>query len=126
MRDLKNNLDAAQSIAPAVYTADADGAGVDLQGYDAAMLVFHPGTVTDGTHTPKVQESDSLATGYTDVATADLEGTLVALASDVPQRVGYKGSKRYIKAYVTVTGSPVTGGVYGAEAIRGLRRQAPV
>ena len=114
----------AEAIAPAAYTADANGTGIDLQGYDAAMVVFHPGTITDGTHTPKVQESDDNST-WNDVAAADQEGTLSALANNTVQRVGYKGAKRYVKAVVTVTGA-TSGGVYGAEVVRGLPDIAPV
>jgi len=124
MRDIKNNADLQQSIAPAARTATVNGSGVDLRGYDAAMLVFHPGTITDGTHTPKLQESDDDST-YTDVATADQDGTLADLASNVIQRVGYKGAKRYLRGVVTVSGA-TSGGVYGAGVVRALPHQAPV
>lgn len=124
MRDLKSNIGVVQSIAPAAITATASGAGIDLQGFNSACVVFHPGTITDGTHTPKVQESDDDST-YTDVAAADLQGTLAALASDTIQRVGYKGTKRYIRAVSTVAGA-TTGGVYGAEVILGNPALAPV
>ncbi len=124
MRDLKNNIDLAPSIAPATYNADADGTGVDLKGFMAAVIAFHPGTITDGTHAPKIQESDDDVT-YTDVPADDQEGTLSNLATDTLQRVGYKGGKRYVKAFVTVTPG-VTGGIYAAEVIRGLPASAPV
>ena len=97
---------------------------MDLQGFDGGVVVFAVGTITDGTHTPKVQESDDDST-YTDVAAADLEGTLAALASDVNQRVGYKGNKRYIRDVSTVGGAS-TGGVYAGVVVRGLPHRAPV
>lgn len=124
MRDLKNNLSEATSLAPAARTATANGTGVDLKGFGAAEVFFNVGTITDGTHTPNVQESDDDST-YTDVAAADLEGTLAALASNTNQAVGYKGSKRYIRAVSTVSGA-TTGGVYAAVVIRALPNVAPV
>jgi hypothetical protein len=78
------------------------------------------GTITDGTHTPKLQESDDNAT-FTDVAAGDLEGTFAVLATGVNQHVGYKGRKRYLRAVITVAGA-TTGGIYGAAIIRA---QAP-
>jgi hypothetical protein len=122
--DLKSNVDVAQSLAPAARTATANGTGVDLRGYEAAMCVFHPGTITDGTHTPSLEESDDDAT-YTAVAAADMDGTWAALASNTIQRVGYKGAKRYIRAVITVSGA-TTGGVYGASVARGRPAAAPL
>ena len=124
LRDLKPNLDVVQALAPAARTATVNGTGVDLRGYDAAMVVFHPGTITDGTHTPSVEESDDNST-FTAVAAADLAGTLANLASNTIQRVGYRGVKRYIRPRVVVSGA-TTGGVYGAEVVRGYPALRPV
>lgn len=124
LRDLKSDIDVAQTLGPAARTASANGAGVDLRGYDSAAVVFHPGTITDGTHTPKLQESDDNAT-FTDVAAGDQSGTLAALASNTIQRVGYKGTKRYIRAVSTVAGA-TTGGVYSAEVMRGHAHHKPL
>ena len=74
MRDLKNNVDVVKSIDPATYNSNQTGTGVDLRGNDSAMAVIQSGALTDGTHTPKLQESDDDST-YTDVAAADLEGS---------------------------------------------------
>lgn len=124
MRDLKSNISEVTSLAPAARTATANGTGVDLKGFGSAEVLFVPGTITDGTHTPSVMESDDNST-YTAVAAADLDGTLAALASTTNQVVGYKGSKRYIRATSTVAGA-TTGGVYAAVVILGLPNVAPV
>ena len=124
MRDLKNNLSEATSLAPAARTATANGTGVDLRGYDSAQVLFVVGAITDGTHTPKVQESDDDST-YTDVAAADQDGTLANIAANTNQVVGYKGTKRYLRAVSTVSGA-TTGGVYSAVVIRGNPEHAPV
>lgn len=124
MRDLKNNLQTVSSLAPAARNASANGSGVDLQGFDAAMVTFVVGTITDGTHTPSVEESSDNSV-FTAVAAADLIGTLAALASATNQSVGYRGAKRYVRAVSTVAGA-TTGGVYAAVVVRGRPAQGPV
>lgn len=118
MRDIKSIFDVATSLPPAARTATANGSGVDLRGYDAALVMMVVGTITDGTHTPKLQESSDNST-FTDVAASDLVGSFSNLASNTPQRVGYIGSKRYVRVVVTVSGA-TTGGVYGAVIVRGM------
>lgn len=125
MRDLRSEIDVVNSLAPdGDRTSSANGSGVDLANCDSAVIVFHAGTITDGTHTPKVQESDDNAT-FTDVAAADLIGTLSNITSNSMQRVSYIGSKRYVRAVVSVTGA-TTGGMYTASVIRGRARKQPM
>jgi hypothetical protein len=128
-RDLKTTLDVVQSLAPAARTnGTATGAAVDLQGFDGAVLEFSAGAWTDGTHTPALHESAD-GTTYAAVGTADQQGTLTALSGtaqqNAVQRVGYIGSKRYVKAMV-VTASATTGALSAANVIRGHARQEPV
>jgi hypothetical protein len=104
------------SLAPQARTASANGTSADLAGYRGAICVLAVGAITDGTHTPKLQESNDNAS-FTDVVAADLEGTFAALATGVNQAVGYKGRQRYIRAVVTVAGA-TTGGIYGAVLLR--------
>lgn len=126
--DMKNNLSVAQSITPAAYTADTNGAGVDLANFGGALVIIDAGVDTDGSHTFEVQESDDDST-YTAVADADLIGTepVVAAPADGDQiyRIGYVGSKRYIRVATTVTGT-TTGAVYGASVVRSGARKAPI
>lgn len=124
MKDLKNSLNAVTTLAPAARTATENGVGVDLQGFDGALVVIQAGTITDGTHSVKVQESDDNST-FTDVAADDLIGSLVDLTSDTVQRVSYIGVKQYIRVVSTVSGA-TTGGVYSALVVRGAARKYPV
>lgn len=125
MFDQKSTLNTASSIAPgAAITATENGAGVDLSNFNSATVVFNVGTITDGTHTPSIEESDDNAT-FTAVDPSLLIGTLTALASNTVQSIGYIGTKRYIRAVSTVTGSPATGGYYTAEVVRGNGRKQP-
>ncbi len=122
--DLYHALDMATTLAPATRNASANGTGVDLSGYNGVFIVAQVGTITDGTHTLVVQESDDNAT-FTNVAAGDLLGTLAALATNVNQKVGYRGTKRYVRVNTTVSGA-TTGGAYGVTVIRGNARKQPV
>mgnify|MGYP000966908131 CR=1 FL=1 len=126
MRDLENRLDVAQSVVPSGNrNASVNGTGVDLQVYDGAVVIVTGDTVTDGTHTPKVQESDDNSS-YTDVAAADLVGTaLVAITAASVQKVSYVGAKRYIRAVVTVAGA-TTGAKFAAVVVRGYPARQPL
>lgn len=123
-KDLNKDLASATSLAPAARTATANGTGIDLQGFGASMVVWNVGAITDGTHTPKLQESDDNST-FTDVAAANLSGTHAALTANTNQEIGYIGRSRYVRPVVTVTGSPATGGVYAALVVRGRAKTLP-
>lgn len=122
MRDIKNNVDIVKSIDPATYNSDQTGTGVDLRGFGSSMAAIQSGALTDGTHTPKLQESDD-DSAYTDVASADLGGSFANISADAIQRVGYKGAKRYVRVFVTSSGT--TGAIYSASIVRGLPSFAP-
>jgi hypothetical protein len=129
MKDLYNNLSGAQSLAPAARAASANGTGVDLQGYDAAVVAIDAGLWTDGTHAFTLEESDALASGYSAVAAADLLGSQPTIdAADEDETVytfGYRGGKRYVRVVQTVSGA-TTGMVAGASILRGKPHHAPV
>lgn len=120
---MKNNVDAVKTINPAVYNSNPPLAGVDLRGFDSAMAVIQSGALTDGTHTPKLQESDDNS-AYTDVTASDLDGSFTNIAANAVQRVGYKGSRRYIRVFVASNGT--TGALYGASVLRGVPHHTPV
>jgi len=126
MRDLEARLDVVQSLVPTgARTASANGTGVDLQGYDGALAIITADTITDGTHTPKLQESDDNST-FTDVGSTDQVGTaLVAITAASVQRIAYIGAKRYIRVVVTVSGA-TTGGKYAACVVRGYPSRQPL
>ena len=127
MRDMKNNVDAVNSLAPATYTATGNGSGADLQGYSGAMVVFHAGTADTGngdeTYTPSVEESDDNS-AFNAVAAGDLEGALSNMTANSVQRVGYKGSKRYIRARLVLGGTTPSIDA-SALVLRGLPHHAP-
>lgn len=130
LRDLKTRIDCVMAIAPIVRTANTavNGATCDLQGYNSAMAIMTFGAWTDGTHTPKLQDSPDNSV-WTDVVAADMVGTFIALSSAVnqnaSQRVGYIGSQRYLRLVLTTAGATVGAGS-SAEIVRGDAAQNPL
>lgn len=116
------------SLAPAVRTnGTINGTGVDLSAAGVQTVVFHFGAYTDGTHTPSVQESADNSS-FTAVAAGDLDGTLSAVSSgagaNTTQKVGYIGTKRYLRA-VMVTSGATTGAASAAQVVLSDIKKAP-
>lgn len=128
MRDMVSNIDVLNTIDPDDYTSTVTGVVIDLQGFDSATVAFMVGTLTDGVHTVKLQHGDEVGAGdMADLAATDWTGrALDILHSDVNQRVGYIGNKRYIRAVNTITGSPSTGVQLAVGVVRGKPGVAPV
>lgn len=125
------NVTARASLNPAARTATATGAGVDRNvGADmhrTAMVLVHTGTITDGTHTIEVQDSDDNTT-FTAVADQYLQGTEPAIGvadDDKLFFIGYIGVRRYLRVVSTVAGA-TTGGIYGVSVLLGEPRRGPV
>ncbi|MBB2485411.1 hypothetical protein H5407_09245 [Mitsuaria sp. WAJ17] len=123
MIDLKNQLDVVQSLAPAARNASANGTGVDTVNYNGVMAVAECGALTDGTHTPVLQESDDNSV-FSPVAAGQLVGAFAPLATNTVQRVGYAGTKRYLRLALTVAGA-TTGAVTSGVIVGGALRKAP-
>jgi hypothetical protein len=88
----------------------------------------HIGAVTDGTHVFTIQESDN-GSDWTTVGAAQLQGSAISVTNANDERVfelGYTGSARYLRGVVTVSGSPATGGAYGAVIALSGSRRTPV
>lgn len=130
-RSLYNTAIAKSTITPAVHSATATGTAVDRlvdgDGARSALILVSAGTVTDGTHTVQVQDSPN-GTDWTAVADEFLQGPEPAITSANDERVheiGYVGHQRYLRVVSTVSGSPVTGGVYSAVILLGWPRRMP-
>lgn len=125
LRDLASNLDVRESIRPAVHTASVNGQTVDMRGYNSALVAITVGAVAgSGNVTPKMQESDDDST-WSDVAAADLQGSFPAdLAADTVYKVGYLGSKRYVRAVGTLNSG--TSVAYAAAFVLGDANLLPV
>ena len=138
MKDLANNISAAQSLAPAVRTSDTNGTGVDLQGFESATIIVDTGAegVTLSTSVKidfKLEESsdDSTYTAVTSATavtdgTVDSNGVFLTLDdnAETPQiaSIGYVGGARYSRVVADFTGSHSTGTPVAASVIKGSPR----
>lgn len=134
-RDLEARLDAVASLVPANRTADANGTGVDLRGYDGALVIASIGAEGDTLSgsvsiSVELEESDDDST-FTDVAAADILGgnggssgqfALIDDNAEAPavHKVAYIGNKRYIRAVWNVTGTHTVGTPGEVVVVRGL------
>lgn len=122
MRDFARNISPALSLPPAARNATANGTAVDLLGFGTAAVLVTFGAWTDGTHTPKLQESDNGTSGWTDVASIDMAGSFSAVSSaagqNAVQRASYIGNKRFIRPVLTLSGA-TTGALSSVQVVRG-------
>ena len=133
MKDSYNNVKTELSLYLQALTALADGdAIIDLQGFESALIQVFSGTITDGTlYTFELTHGDDSAlSDGVPVPDADLLGSEPSFAAatedDTVKEFGYIGSKRYLRVDLSaVTGSPVTGGIFGAAIVKGEPRHAP-
>ena len=142
MRDLSNNIVPVVSLAAAVRTADANGTGVDLQGYESATVLVDVGaegdTLSSSVHFEvSLEHSDDNST-FSDVAQADIvDGTIASggiflkldgTTGGNPDtaggvfRVGYVGGKRYVRVVLAKTGTHSNGTPLGAMVVKGHAR----
>lgn len=126
-RDFVSCIDTEVSVTPdGNRTTDVTGSSVDLQGADSAAAIVHYGTITDGTFTAKLQESDSSGSGFSDVTSADLVQSFAdatSTESNSTQQVSYIGNKRYIRVVVTQTGTSTGGKLSAVVAKAHLSRE---
>jgi len=108
--DVHNELLASNLIA-GTYTANVDGAGIDLQGYQGVLKVIlssGDGGGTGPTLDAKIQDSADNSTF------ADISGkvfTQVISASIQSLAIDTRAVKRYIRAVLTITGTSPTFGL---------------
>jgi hypothetical protein len=129
--DLYNRIGIVPDVAPAAHTSTVTSTGIDRTAYengiDSTVCELTVGAWTDGTHTPKIQDSPDNTT-WTDVAATYLQGSFTAISGsgqqNAVQKVGYLGLQRYVRAVVTVSGA-TTGAIYGANWIIGGAHYLP-
>lgn len=121
MRDIMNRVHIAPAFAPKAAVTDNTAqvsTVADLRGYDGGMLAYILGTNadTDMTYTLLIEDSDDNS-AFTAVADAYLNGTEVLGSADFSddgetRKIGYNGTKRYLRA--TITPANNTGNVFVA------------
>ena len=114
-RDLLNNIHPVRALSPASVADNAAQVSqiIDTRGYDSLTFLIATGSIVDtnATFAVKVDHSDaSDLSGSVAVADAELVGT-EALAGfqfdddNEIRKVGYVGSKRYVRLTITPTGN---------------------
>lgn len=134
MRDMHSNIKVLNAITPQAVgtTGAANGklSGIlDRQGYEAVEFVFQSGasaSVAD-TITPVVFEAAATGDSFTSVADADLLGTeagqkLTLTAAGV-SKIGYIGTKRYLKLRLYGVGTATA--IVSAVAVMGNASRVP-
>jgi hypothetical protein len=116
MRDLMNNVHVVNAIPPVAARTDNTAivsSIIDVRDFDSCMFAISVGANTDvnATFAVLLEESDaSNMSGQNAVADADLNG-LESLAGfqfdddNETRKLGYRGSKRYIRLTITPTGN---------------------
>lgn len=131
VHDLYNRLSIVLDSAPAAHTSTVTTTGINRNSYegtvDATVCELTVGAWTDGTHTPKIQDSPDNST-WTDVATTYIQGSFTAVSGsgqqNKVQKVGYLGLQPYVRAVVTVSGA-TTGAIYGVNWLLGGAHNLP-
>lgn len=137
MYDLSNKTAAVVSLAPANRTADANGTGVDLQGWESALVLANAGaegdTLSESVYIQfKLEHSDDNS-AWAAVAQGDVvDGTIASggvfatldAVAEAPaiHQLSYVGGKRYIRVVDDRTGTHTNGTPTSAVVVKGNPR----
>lgn len=104
MRDFYSNIHEVPALAPAVYTAAANGVTVDTKEAAGVVLVVATGAIAGaGVFGVKLQESADGAT-WGDVPAKWVQSDAPAvLGAASSYRLGYTGKLRFVRAVLTYT-----------------------
>ncbi len=133
IHSLHQNIEFVQHISGAKTATVTPSSGVDLRDFVGGVAIsIHVGAVTNIANSPQptwtfhLEESDSASSGFTAVTNSDdvdIEGSRSpvttpdsstgvfltiddAAEDDLTYRVGYLGTKRYIRVVATAANSP--------------------
>lgn len=146
MRDLVNNIKTGLGLAPQVVTADQDGVSIDVRGFDSLAIVVALGAAGDTLAADtkfdfKLQHAEDNGAGSPDsweavgsddvlYQTVDANGVFLTVDADAEAgqayRVGYKGSRRWVRVQTDVTGTHENGTPVAVIAVQGDAHIKPV
>lgn len=110
-RENQSILRIVQGLAPLQYVANQNGAGIDLQGYDAATLAVEIGAAVDAGLQLSIEESDddvAYAAAPADCLRGDVslaDQNTAGYAANKTYSFGYVGTKRYVRLVATIPGA---------------------
>lgn len=123
--DLHNSIKVARAFDPRSITSDTTTVGteIDLAGYETCEFAIAYGALADTDIVPELTECATSGGTFTAVADGDLLGTeaeagTTQAAASVTKKLGYRGSKRYVKLTM-VTTSTTGANLVGALAVLG-------
>jgi hypothetical protein len=132
--DLYNDITVTSGLNIGAISTNTTTSGpwIDTLGAYGLTYSILSGTITDGTYTPNLQESDSDAGSHSDASNVSTDfvigtyadATFVAADDNTAKKLGYAGKKRYVRLQLVSTGV-TTGGTLSASAIVGIPRHAP-
>ena len=136
MRDLYHNVLATNVLNPINSTAAKTSSTIDTQGYGSVAVVFTLGqsadTLTGSVYwTLSLQHSDDNSSYSACTSTDCNSGTtsIVVNSTSLDRQayaLGYLGTKRYVQALATPTGSTPSGMPIGIVALRSKASYSPV
>jgi hypothetical protein len=134
-KDLKSNIAPVLLLEPAdLAHTDTASSLLDTAGHNGIEIevIISALTGVDGDNylTPVLQECDTTeADDFTAVDAANMIGAFssvdAATKDSVIQRVGYIGSKRYVRVNLDYTGTGITAGIVGVVGILGHSHELP-
>ena len=116
------------AIADITTNTTTVGAIIDTQGFESLEWSIQSGTITDGTYTPLLEESDVIGFSPSNVLDTDFSlGTIAnatfgAADDDTVKRIGTVGKKRFQRLSIVSAGTSTGGTNFGAQAILGHAR----
>lgn len=120
-RDLDSRITESLVLAPVSVTSNTtrNSSWVDCANVRYVEFIHFGGSITDGTYTPAIQESDDQST-ITSVATGRIIGGLTALsAGNTVHSIGVQPTKRYVRLQSTSASTSTGAHAIGAVAIAG-------
>ena len=134
MKDLLNNIHVARAISPVSVSDNTAQVSqiIDRRGFDSLTFVIAAGSVADADVTFTVLVEDGDNSGLSDaaaVADAELLGTELLAGfqfddDNEPRKIGYLGSKRYVRLTITPANN-ASAALVSAVAILGHPSLAP-
>ena len=134
--DIHNNIKVVRALSPVATPADNTAQVsqiIDRAGYEGIEFVIATGAIPDADATFAVTMHHGDAANLSDAAAVsadDLVGTLAGASfifsdDDSTKKVGYKGTKRYVRLTITPTAN-ASATLLAVVAILGGARKAPV
>lgn len=135
MRDLGNNIKVSRAISPVDMANDTPQVSeiIDCSGYDSLEFLIATGSLADAgaTFTVLVEDgdvsslSDNAAVSDTFLVGTEAAASFTQASDNSVFKVGYTGSKRYVRLTITPSGN-ASAALVSAVAVQGHALAKPV